>query len=353
MEKQQNSRELIDILKAIGIIGVIVGHAAVKVPFSDRYFNSFIYLYHLMIFFFTAGYCFDEDKYKGNIELYFGRRIGSLLPKYFAYNFVFVLLHNFLCRIGILPLFMYYDFERILVLCTGGILFSTEEAVLSALWFIPVLLVASIIFGLIFSFSDKFKHRNAVLIVCALFFAAFGLYVNHTGIWLNYHIQTSLIAVPIMVLGWFARKNFHKIEKYFDWRMCILCTALMIVFIKCGGEVELYQNRTGFYAFYPITVIGISFCISLAKLLMRLPDALRRGISFIGRNSFHYMALHLVFFKLTDLVAVKIKNDPAEVLLTFTRSYQELDFLYPIAAIGGVSLLLILAKKIKSRVLAR
>ena len=349
---EQKNREMVDILKAIGIVGIIIGHADVALPFCNIPLAPFVYLYHLMIFFFTAGFCFNEEKYKNHIELYFGRRIKSLMPRYFAYNLVFTLLHNTLLRMGILPAGTdYYTFDRILESCISGALLTTEEKMLGPFWFISILLIASVFFGLVFTFSQRFKHSDAVLIIFGLFFAVLGLYINHRGMWLSYHMQTSLIAVPVMILGWFARKHFYKIERFFDWKMCIISAILMITFIRCGGAVELSENRTGFYAFYPITVIGISFCISLARLLMRLPDLLRKGVSFIGRNSFDYMALHLVFFKIIDYVYARIKNDPVEVISKYPHSYQ-LNFIYPIVSIAVISLLLLLCKRARKEIKA-
>lgn len=55
---------LIDILKGIGIVSVVVGHSGILFP-GGNFIPSipFVYLYHLMIFFFTAGAVYNPKKY--------------------------------------------------------------------------------------------------------------------------------------------------------------------------------------------------------------------------------------------------------------------------------------------------
>ena len=54
--------QVINWLKAIGIILVVLGHSAFQTPIE-----CFVGLFHISIFYFTAGYCF-KDKY---IDTYF------------------------------------------------------------------------------------------------------------------------------------------------------------------------------------------------------------------------------------------------------------------------------------------
>ena len=87
----------IDILKAIGIISIVIGHASINIPGTNIEICKFVYAYHLMIFFFTAGFCFKKE-YAAEPYQYIGRRLKSMLPLYFKYNLIFVLLHNLFVR---------------------------------------------------------------------------------------------------------------------------------------------------------------------------------------------------------------------------------------------------------------
>jgi fucose 4-O-acetylase-like acetyltransferase len=86
--------EFWDIVKAIGIISIVIGHCF---PFA----NSFVYTYHLVIFFFVGGYLYNGIKYAKNPFEYIGHKLSSTLPKYFCYYVLFILIHNILVQIGI------------------------------------------------------------------------------------------------------------------------------------------------------------------------------------------------------------------------------------------------------------
>ena len=101
MERKDNRMKerdpYIDILKAIGIISIVIGHASINIPGTNIEICKFVYAYHLMIFFFTAGFCFKKE-YAAEPYQYIGRRLKSMLPLYFKYNLIFVLLHNLFVR---------------------------------------------------------------------------------------------------------------------------------------------------------------------------------------------------------------------------------------------------------------
>ena len=90
----ESRNSYIDIIKAIGIISVVLGHC-VSWKIGDVTIHRFVYLYHLMIFFFVAGYCFKEE-YENNASLYIGKKITNLLPLFVAYSAFFSCIHNVL-----------------------------------------------------------------------------------------------------------------------------------------------------------------------------------------------------------------------------------------------------------------
>lgn len=58
--------KLIDIVKAIGIISIVIGHSAWTVTKLNIKIGPFVYMYHLMIFVFTAGYLIKFIKHIKN-----------------------------------------------------------------------------------------------------------------------------------------------------------------------------------------------------------------------------------------------------------------------------------------------
>ena len=61
----EKTRDLtIDILKGIGIISVVVGHSIVQEISENVFLNqiyNFIYIYHIAVFFYIAGYLFNVN----------------------------------------------------------------------------------------------------------------------------------------------------------------------------------------------------------------------------------------------------------------------------------------------------
>ncbi len=82
-----------DIVKGLGIIAVVVGHTGSPLM-------PYVYMYHLALFFFVAGFLYKE-KYSVDPFFYIGTRLKRLWWPLVKYGVVFVLLHNFLFKINV------------------------------------------------------------------------------------------------------------------------------------------------------------------------------------------------------------------------------------------------------------
>lgn len=86
VEQKENSH-VFSIMKGLGIIFVVVGHT------SYSPVHNFVYLFHLAVFYFVAGYFF-KDKYIDDKLLFLWKKIKSLWFPLIGYGIVFMLLHN-------------------------------------------------------------------------------------------------------------------------------------------------------------------------------------------------------------------------------------------------------------------
>lgn len=84
-----------DILKALAIIAVVIGHSGSPSPIYN-----FIYLYHMPLFFFISGY-FYKNEYSNDISLLIKKRIKSLYIPFVAYEVLFLSLHNMFFNLNI------------------------------------------------------------------------------------------------------------------------------------------------------------------------------------------------------------------------------------------------------------
>lgn len=293
---------LIDILKGIGIVSVVIGHAGVLFP-GGEYIPSvmFVYSYHLMLFFFTAGAVFSPEKYSDPFA-YIGRQLKGGVPQYWIYNFAFLAMHNVFSNAGLLdiPAFSLNDF---VIKLSGVITLTHVEQLAGAMWFVPVLLWAKLLFAVVFQTAEKCPGKLFVHILAVAACAAFGLYTNYWGMFFSYHIQTAFLGFPIIYLGFLFSRYRNRIHKYLNVFTCMGSAALIIWIIKMGiGYVELSINQIiSPYLFYPVTVLGLIFAVSLAKVLQRI-KILEKIFSYLGSISFHIMALHFLVFKCFDWV---------------------------------------------------
>lgn len=82
--KKRNPR--ISIAKGIAIILMVMGHALHLTPSG---FEGFVNLFHMPLFFFTAGYCFNTDHY-AYPSAFLRRRVKGILLPYFLWSVVFI-----------------------------------------------------------------------------------------------------------------------------------------------------------------------------------------------------------------------------------------------------------------------
>ena len=167
-----------DITKAIGIIFIVIGHCwSVAAPY--------VYTCHLAIFFLILGYNYNNIKYSNQPFDLFGNRLKGMLPKYIFYLFLFIILHNYFINIGIYSenVMRYPSLASIFNAMLGAVFFNTFEFMAGAMWFIPMLLIGTAIFGSVFYLSKKFssnkiKRYNWILTLLFIIIGIIGLYTN-------------------------------------------------------------------------------------------------------------------------------------------------------------------------------
>lgn len=135
MEKERVGRiEYIDILRAIGILFMIVGHLGIGGTKTDHIIHSF----HMPLFFIISGYFYKTGEIKKQIE----HKVRTILVPYFVFGSFHYVLWLFLnCNKTdnlLRPL------QCLLFDCT-----SLDMPIAGALWFLPCLFLAELMYILI------------------------------------------------------------------------------------------------------------------------------------------------------------------------------------------------------------
>ena len=324
----------IDLLKGIGITSIVIGHVRGYLP-GGFPIVAYVYTYHIMVFLFVAGMCF---KPQNNTPPYMqiGKRLGGLLPLYTIYSIFFVACHNLFRKVHILSNDIpKYGKREIIQNILNSLSFGTSERLLGAFWFVPMFFMAVSFFIIIFYKMEQIKKTIWGHILAMFVCSIVGIVLNYKEVYLNYHIQTSILGISLIYLGCFYKKYRMKFEKYLKWWYApILGTMIWGILSLKIGMIELSVNQIMHPAlFYPVTLTGILFCLCLAEGIKKVRPFCKMFAT-IGKNSYHIMALHFLAFKCVDLVAVRIFKDGNDVLGKFTVSYENLWWIYYIAGIA-------------------
>ena len=131
--------EIIDIAKGIGIFLVVIGHLISM----NSYPGKVIYSFHMPLFFFLSGVCFNQDKYL-KFSSFLCNRLKSLIWPCLCFTVLISIMQALILDIPISQL-------------------KTELP--GALWFLPILFIAEIIYYPI----QVLKKRYIVFILCIFY----------------------------------------------------------------------------------------------------------------------------------------------------------------------------------------
>ena len=186
------------------------------------------------------------------------------------------------------------------------------------------------------------------MIIIMTSIAFLGFYFHDHEFNLRFHMQTAFLCAPVIYIGFIVKIIYPKIKEYLGLMTFLIAIISLKLFLDHGYNIELaYNQYASKILFYPISIIGIIFCLSLGHLLLKL-KYVKDVLIFIGRNSFHYMALHFIVIKIIDLVVWNIKKDSIDVLRLFPKSY-DLGLLYVIITVLVITLSIVVAKLLKKK----
>ena len=307
-----------DIVKGIGIVSIVIGHTCS--------FGAYVYTYHLVIFFFVGAFFYSESKYREVPFDYIGKVLKGVYFKYILYTWLLIILHNFSVRFGLYQGAGYYTLTDILCGMGNALTFQNPELFGGALWFVPVYVVALSLLGIVIYLSQAIEKiiveyaktprksmQEMIIIFFTIIIGGMGVFFNIRHIELSYNIHTSFLVFPICILAYFINKMQIDIKRYASIVLTISCGCILFAFIKCGYRIELSQEQiVNGYIFYFISIIGIVFCLSLAKIIQKI-KRIGSAFSLLGRYSFSIMALHFFVIKIVDRIYAWIvgEKDPA------------------------------------------
>ncbi|MDE6236700.1 MAG: acyltransferase family protein [Muribaculaceae bacterium] len=297
---------VISICKGIAIILMVMGHAE-----PPTLISNFIYIFHMPLFFITAGYFFNR-KYLDDPWSFCVKRFKGLYLPFLKWSIVFLILHNLWFEIGLLneqfgnwtggvthPYSLRDFFHRLFLIVTS--MSGYDEFMAGAFWFFRGLLIASIGFLILYKIVDSTTRLSPIVGVVAVCLLVLGFNAYRLGF--GFKITTipngglrDVWGMFFFGIGFLYRYYESKIGN--RWWITALCLVVM-----CIGAWNHWcgmNNNGQIRDLLTLPLTGIAGFL-LTKHFSTLIDAaggiVAKGLTYIGNNTLYIFIFHIISFK--------------------------------------------------------
>ncbi len=260
----------VDIVKAIGIIMMIIGHVDIKGPI-DFYIHSF----HMPLFFIMSGYLY-RDKGLTYVE-FTKKKARTLLVPYF----VIAMLHYFIK----IPYIIYTKDD--LINPITHIFFDNSDhlPIAGGLWFLCAIFWSYELFYFIRRIKSVILQGviTCIIVICGYFVSKMLL--------LPWSIEPGIVCLGFMYLGKLVRDYGEAIIDKSFLGYFYLITGIVSASFNNSVNVRLneYGNPLLFYVSAVFIVFGI---LSIVKREWKTSNFIVAELKFIGCNSLVYMCFN-------------------------------------------------------------
>ncbi len=314
---------VISICKGIAIILMVMGHAE-----CPSLISNFIYIFHMPLFFITAGYFFSR-KYMDDPWSFCVKRIKGLYFPFLKWSLVFLLLHNLWFEIGLLneeygnwtggvthPYGWQEFFKRLFLIVTS--MSGYDEFMAGAFWFFRGLLVASILFLLIYKLIDSRTKLSPVWGVVTVCLIALAFQTYRLGF--GFRISTIANGGLRDVWGMFffgIGVLYRQLEQRIGcrWWVSLLCLGVL-----CIGAWQHWCGMNNNGTLRDLLTLPLTGCAGflLTRHVAGLIDAaggvVARLLTYIGNNTIYIFVFHIMSYKVVSFLKILWYDlDPAQI----------------------------------------
>lgn len=344
----QTRNTVISICKGIAIILMVAGHAE-----APELLTNFIYTFHMPLFFITAGYFFNR-KYLDDPWTFCARRFKGLYVPFIKWSLVFLLLHNVWHHFGILnetygnwtggvthP-YTWNQFAHRLVLIFTS-MSGYDEFMAGAFWFFRGLLVASLLFLVLYRLIEgntRLKENRAVALICfgALAFTAFRITNGLSVKFIPNGGMREVWGLFFFGIGVLYRHYEPRIKEH--WSLFLLYFVILGIAAKLHLSGMNNGGRIQDIVTLPITgCVGFLMTHYAARLIDRRDTRFRQLMIFIGENTLYVFIFHIISFKAVSLAKIWWYDlDPLQVGCHMVIHYNHTDFFWVLYTIAGTAI---------------
>ena len=328
-----------DIVKGLGIIAVVTAHAELLA--------MEINWFHLELFFFVSGFLLNAEKCM-DYQTFFLHKLNTLWKPFVFYNIIFFVLHDFFICInwiatenfnGIIMLSQWIKLYDLPKHIAASIFKGNTDIMCGPTWFMAPFLSNILLFGFLVKVAYKKSVYYLPLSIILLFIVGTAIVKHSPG--MKMYIDMAMMLLPITAAGFylkeFSKKKKLHVTEIFPKRTYI---GILIISLAVLGFLEykqtvLYLSGYGmgnWFTFLVAAFSGIFMTLFVAKFALYI-DLVKKVLAFIGKESFHIMALHFVGFKvLTTLYVIFLGLDFH--LMAYYHLTQVPSYIYIIFGIG-------------------
>lgn len=321
----------IDIIKGVSIAAIVFGHAFNTDTFyspSVDYLRRFVYLFHLVTFFFASGYTFKNY----DVKTFLKKKINGLYIPFIIIQLLSLTLY---------PIWRYFNvinqIKPISLIKTAIqiLLFLPSGIFVGAMWFVPSLFIALFLYYVIYNLKIHQKFKLLIIIL----FSLIGYVLVWKGIGLP-TINRGLLMMIFISLGHITNEkewlNYIKPK-----HILILLPVMIFINVFKYFEIEISKGLLSSGWFFIISLIGILFCTSLSKLIEK-SSSVSKLFTNLSAQSFYIMSFHFIVFKSFDIIYSLTVNDYSNIQ-AYPISYPSFRIVYFIL---GLFISIILGKAI-------
>lgn len=317
----------IDIIKGIAIILMVIGHT--KVPG-----NSFIYLFHMAVFFIASGYTFSDKNCESPTQIlhFIWGKIKRLWIPYFCWNCLCLLLNNFLIYLNIYTsdtrALEYVPAQYIKLKTTFSVgntieevlkafLFTGGSQLMGALWFIQTLFIVLCLYCIISWLVRKVPNQNYRMLIqfaISLLFVTLGYFCYLHNLSIR-GLARAWSVYALIHFGYCIRKK-HVLEQVTP--LLGMATAIILLLIlNQYGRIELAVNQFVNPPFlWLASLSGWYLLYYISKFIMKC-KYLCEWLCYIGQHSLIIAIGHSFCFKSVNSIIVYTQELPRFCLAAF------------------------------------
>lgn len=293
---------------------MVIGHAE-----CPGFLMSFIYLFHMPIFFITAGYFFTK-KCLDEPWTFVVKRFKGLYVPMVKWSIFFLLLHNVFFYFGIMneqygnweggvthPYSVQTMIQRLvnIVFSMGGY----DEFMAGAFWFFRALLLSSIVFLVLHKLIEgkvKWIKGSGVTVAIIVLAIGFGLLKTGFGLKIQTVVQGGIrevMGVIFFGVGVLISSYQDKIKNH--WGLALIYLGILIFGTICKFRgMALAIEMRDVLTLTVTGTVGYLLTYHISTIIDKRDNILKKFLIYCGEMTVYIYVFHIISFKVVSLIKI-------------------------------------------------